>query len=349
VALASGCGESAEKPKPAPVPRAGDFVGVYADDVFFGDDRYRRDALGQQRDAGIGLIRQPFAWKDIETAPGRYEFGRYDALVGAAAGAGIRVLPMVLGPEPGAKAAGEGRMKPPTNVEAYARYAAALVARYGREGSFWSENPKAPKLPIRSWQVWNEPNIPAFWSTGPDPAAYAKLLKAAAASIRKADRRAEVVTAGLPTSHLGIGAARFLQGVYDAGVGESFDAVAVHSYAPTPETVIERAQEAADVVERNGDDARVWVTEFGWGTGGKPGPLTVSRDTQADYIERTIKLLDDARERLRLRGFVLFQWHDPKPFPGRREIWPFYAGLREAGGKPKPGFDAFKRAVARLR
>lgn len=314
-------------------------MGIYADDVYFGDDAYKRDALARQRAAGIELIRQPFAWSEFAKDP-----ARYDEFVGAAARAGISVLPVVLGPEPGA-AATSGGMAPPRDAAAFARYAKALVARYGPKGTYWAAHPQVPKLPVRSWQVWNEPNIPAFWASGPDPAAYARLLATAGAAIHKADPGAEVVTAGLPSSHLGIPAPKFLDGVYAAGAKGSFDTVAVHSYAPTPGAVLARARAAAAVIHRRRDDARLWITEVGWGTGGRPGPLTVSRAEQADYIARTLRELKAHRDALKLRGVVLFQWRDPKPYAGRRPIWPFYAGLIDEQGRPKPSLRALESAI----
>jgi hypothetical protein len=239
-------------------------------------------------------------------------------------------------------------MAPPRDPAAFGRYAASLVKRYGPRGSFWPAHPDIPKLPIRSWQIWNEPNIPAFWATGPDPAGYAKLLETASRAVRAADPGAEIVTAGLPTSHMGIPAAEFLAGIYKAGAKGSFDTVAIHAYAPTPAGVIERTRDAREVIARNRDDARLWITEVGWGTGGEPGPLTVSPQKQAANVEQTLKTLSAERGALGVRGVVLFQWRDPKPFPGRRAIWPYYAGLTDDSGNPKPSFSAFEHAVRQL-
>jgi hypothetical protein len=169
--LIAGCGGSEHgltKKTPAP---GSDFMGIYADDVFFGDAGYRREALAQQHDAGIRLIRQPFGWADFVRDP-----QRFDDFVGAAADAGIRVLPVLVG----SKSA--GGMKPPADPARFAGWAALLARRYGPAGSFWKG--RAKKLPITSWQVWNEPNIKAWWAPKPDPAAYAALLRQTAEAIR---------------------------------------------------------------------------------------------------------------------------------------------------------------------
>ena len=44
------------------------------------------------------------------------------------------------------------------------------------EGSFWSEHPELPALPIRAWQIWNEQNSPTFFAPKPSVRAYARML-----------------------------------------------------------------------------------------------------------------------------------------------------------------------------
>jgi hypothetical protein len=233
-------------------------------------------------------------------------------------------------------------MKPPTQPERFAGWAALLVQRYGPRGSFWKDHPDTPKLPITAWQVWNEPNIRAWWAPQPDPTAYAHLLEQTSAAIRKVDRGAEIVAAGLPTSHLGMPGADFLAAVYKAGAKGSFDTAAVHPYAATPAAVVERVKAVQNVIAANGDNAKLWVTEVGWGTGGAPGPLTVTRTQQAEYVKDALTRL----HALGVRGVVVFQWRDPKPVAGRRQIWPYYAGLLDADAKPKPSLAAFSSAAA---
>lgn len=342
-ALLAGCGARDDEPNGLP----DDFIGIYADDVFFRDAAYKREALARQRDAGIRLIRQPFAWVEIEPRRGEFQFARHDELVGEAARAGIRVLPELLGPVPGEPAADRG-MNPPRNLTRYAGFAAAAARRWGPDGSYWKQNPDVPKLPIRSWQIWNEPNISAFWASGPDAAGYTRLLQAASKAIRAVDENAEIVTGGLPESRLGIPAPAFLAGIYKAGGRDAFDVAAIHPYSPDPAGVLDKARAIRRVIAANEDDARIWITEVGWGTGGRPGPLRVTRETQGRYVTETFRLLNAEREALGLRGVVWFQWRDPDPFPGRRPIWPFFAGLTQSDGRPKPAVRAFERAVSGL-
>jgi len=51
---------------------------------------------------------------------------------------------------------------PPADSNAIGAYGAQLAARYGTNGSFWSQHPGIDRHPIRAWQIWNEPNLPVF-------------------------------------------------------------------------------------------------------------------------------------------------------------------------------------------
>src|SRR5439155_16083437 len=91
---------------------------------------------------------------------------------------------------------------------------------------------------VAAWEVWNEPNIAAFWSPKPDPVLYARLLAAAAAAIRETDPHALVLSGGLATASdrsngRTIAPETFLAALYRRGVRHTFDAVAVHPYAYT--------------------------------------------------------------------------------------------------------------------
>ena len=78
----------------------------------------------------------------------------------------------------------------------WAAFMTAAVARYGPSGSFWSEHPGIPQRPIRSWQIWNEPNFKYFIAR-PNPAEYGKLVKISYTALKAADPGAQVVLAGL--------------------------------------------------------------------------------------------------------------------------------------------------------
>ncbi len=91
-------------------------------------------------------------WRDIETSPGVYDWQRLDTLVTAAQAHGVEVT-LVLGQTPTFYSG--DRTKPPADLAVYRDYVAAAMARYrdfnGTRG-------------VAAYQVWNEGNVPQYWS-----------------------------------------------------------------------------------------------------------------------------------------------------------------------------------------
>ena len=149
-------------------PMSRDFVGITSEDVFAGDANYRVQNLQAQSALGIGLLRQTFNWAEIERAPGQYDLSYHDAYVLAAAQNGITILPILFHTPAfhAGRSAGTAACPPQSNAS-LAAYAQALVSRYGSNGTLWAERPDVPRLPIRSWQIWNEPNLRVYWCNKP--------------------------------------------------------------------------------------------------------------------------------------------------------------------------------------
>ena len=338
----------------APAARAAvpaDSVGIYSEEHERANGADRPSVGTAQHDAGIGLVRQPFLWSRIETAPGVIDYSVYDDVVASAAVAGMTVLPVILDAPPwrsaGPAVAPGDDMYPPAHADAFAALAGLLVARYGPNGTFWAANPDLPYVPIHSWQIWNEPNTLQFWATGPDPAAYTRLLRAAAGAIRAADPGAEVVTAGLPESLGGTPVARYLDGMYDAGARGTFDTLAIHPYARDPEGALDILRSARAELDRHGDAQKpIWATEFGWASGGPASLVTTTEASQASRVRDAIVLMQRARSALRLRGFVVFRWTDKARNPGQKDSWPLNTGLLRSDGSAKPALAAFRYAVS---
>ncbi len=333
---------------------AGDAVGIYSEELERGNSADPAAVAAAMRDANVGLVRQPFSWARVETAPGQLDFSVYDAVMAAAAGAGLRVLPVVMDPpawRSTAPASGRLRaMYPPRDPAAMAAFVTALVRRYGPNGTFWSTHPQLPPVPIRSWQVWNEPNIQAFWATGPDPAAYVRLLDAVGTAIRAGDPGAEIVVGGLPYAGNGLTVPQFVDAMYAAGARGTFDTLAVHPYAADPTGVLEILRVTRQQLDALGDPERpIWATEFGWATGGPPVTITNSEAGQAKLLRDTIEYMQRARDVLHLRGFVAFRWKDVQLNPGQTDVWPLHTGLLRVDGSSKPAVGAFAAAASSWR
>jgi len=328
------------------------FVGLVSDDAFWGTDSdpSRARTMSTIASTGATTLRAAFLWSTIEQRPGHFDFELHDGFMEAAARKGISVLPILFDPpsfRSSRPASGAARgVYPPADNSAFARYASELVRRYGPGGKFWKKNPHLHQLPIRSWQVWNEPNIPFYWGGRPDPAAYAQLVKAAAAGIKAVDPGAKVVTAGLNDSELGIKLSDFVDGMYAAGAKDSFDVLALHPYAPASDLVIDQVARAVDKLEAAGDDARVLITELGWATAGPAErALVVDEAAQAALIRSTIGRLSRLHTELRLDGLFYFNWRDTSATPGTRDHWGLHTGLFRQDGSAKPAFGALAEAA----
>jgi hypothetical protein len=334
-------------------PARGDFVGLVAEGVFATDGSYRRCTLNTQAESGTGVLRQTFAWSQLETSPGTYDFTAYDNYVSETAKRGFQLLPILFAPPPFRSSAPKHGARrgtyPPKRYEDFGVFARVLVDRYGPNGAFWQQHPEIPKRPIRSWQIWNEPNVPVYWPTGPNAAQYTRLLRITAKAIKAGDPGAEVVTGALPESRLGMPLTRYLRGMYRAGARGAFQTLALNPYAANLKTLMSVVNSARKVLNQNGDRRKkIWVTEIGWATEGPPSKFRVGPAAQARLIEGTLKTLFARRGRLGIRGVVYFNWRDSAPYAGGKDYWGLHTGLLTASGQPKPGYDAFKSATHSL-
>ncbi len=332
-----------------------DFFGLVTEDTFAHPGSYRNTMLNRQAGMGIGLVRQTFDWATIERKRGVYDFTAYDGFVAALAAHHMELLPVLLdppkfrssAPSKGAKAG----TYPPKDFTSMGHFAALLVHRYGPNGTFWAQRPGLPKVPIRAWQVWNEPSLPAYWPSGPNPAQYTRLLKVVGAAIKRKDPGAEVVTAGIPESKLGIPFGTFLKGMYKAGAASAFDTMAIHPYAKDDAGVAAAIRSARQIMDSNGDtQAPIWVTEVGWASGGPASPFTVGLAGQASRISSTFNTLVSLRSQDHLRGVVYFDWRDGAPYaPKFRDFWGLHTGLLTLRGRDKPALRAMSDTLAQLR
>ena len=348
---AAGCGGDDAKPGTdrEPTGPKPPFFGVVAEDVLAGDAGYRRAMLARQRAAGVRLIRQTFHWDRIERSPGRYDFREYDAYVRAVSRAGMDLLPILFTPPAFRAAGGPGRgTYPPDRPQDMADFAARLVRRYGPKGLFWRSNPKLPEHPIRAWQVWNEPNLPAYWPQGPDPAEYVRLLDAVSQGIKRADPGAGVVSAGLSESRQGTPFEEFVRGMFDAGAGDALDVFALHAFARDAAGSVAAARTARSLLTELHSSAPIWITEVGWASGGTSSPFTSDEQGQAQRIRGAFETLSRRREELGLQGVIYFNWRDAPLYEGGQDFFGLHTGLLNINGDPKPALDAY-RSVARGR
>ena len=123
--------------------------------TFFGIHDGSQQAYGRIPFGSIRLWDAQVTWRQVETAPGVYDWSRLDSLVSAAQAHHVQVT-LVLAMTPSFYA--DAATLPPSDLSHYADYVRAVMTRYrdfnGRRG-------------IAAYQVWNEANISTFWTGTP--------------------------------------------------------------------------------------------------------------------------------------------------------------------------------------
>ena len=294
-----------------------------------------------------GTYRLLLHWATVQ--PSRdapYDWTTPDFEIANAARHGMRPMVFVAGsPEfaastPESPPLGSGKAR-----SEWRRFLAAAVDRYGPGGELWRQDPSIPHRPVRAWQIWNEQNADHFFEA-PSPRRYATLLRLSAKTIRKADPKAEVILGGMfgyPNGNDSIYMRDYLKRLYRIrGMRSTFDAVALHPYAATPDLLRYQVVRARRIMDRNRDrETPIWITEVGWSTDGPSGwPLVTNKDGQAQRLRQTFKLLVRNRRRWDTERVVWFAWRD---FEQKVCRWCGGAGLLGLNGNPKPSLGAFKR------
>src|SRR3954449_4121805 len=102
----------------------------------------------------VGTLRINFVWGAVQpTASAPFDWSHYDAIIGAAAQQGIQVLPTVYS-SPSWAAARTNHPPSKSHFADFQAFVHAAAERYGANGTFWTDNPTIPKLPIVDWQLW---------------------------------------------------------------------------------------------------------------------------------------------------------------------------------------------------
>jgi Beta-galactosidase len=319
--------------RPAP-PRS--FFGVVPQGQLDASD------FGQMRGV-VGTLRIPVIWAQVEPRPGSFDFARLDRVVASAAESGVRVLPFVYG-TPVWLAADPAR--PPLGSvgrSAWAGFLRVLVRRYGPGGELWHGS--STRLPIREWQIWNEPNFLLFWRPRPSPGGYARLLGVSARAIRSADPSARIVAAGLAPVEGGMLPWVFLRRLLAVpGATRLFDLVAVHPYASHLRDVALQVRLAREAMASNGGARTpLLVSELGVASDSQlPTSFNRGRAGQARFLRGAYRLLLHNRSRWRIAGVDWYAWQDTQG-PDPHCVFCQYAGLFDSSDRPKPAWRALRR------
>ncbi len=224
--------------------------------------------LQMVREMGATSIVELFPWAYYQSEDGQIGWEHPDLVINHAHAQGLNVVARI-GLTPGWARPEETPLNylDSDSYDAFADFAVAFAKRY--EGK------------VTHIIVGNEPNLSFEWGYRPTtPQDYADLLKVVYTAVKSTTHDIIILGGALaPTlepegSPWGLNDLIYLQGLYDVGAADYFDALAVHSYGLTfPATSdpaadilnFRRIELVREVMIANGDaDKSIFITETGW-------------------------------------------------------------------------------------
>lgn len=287
--------------------------------------------------AGVKVIRVDFKWEAIESQKGVYNWGPYDELINNLTRRGLRPyfvldysnalyedVHILTTAEGVPYAAYVDAPNSPSSVAGFAAWAKAAALRYRTRNVIW--------------EIWNEPNVYAFWKPTPSAADYTTLATATCNAIHSVAPNAVVVggaTAGMDWN--------FLYAYLGAGVLDCIDAISVHPYRwDVPETSTAEVQYLQWVIAQYTPASRtspipVISGEWGYPTNTTGWPL----DYQAAYAVRMqlINLLNN------IPISIWYGWKNDGPDAADKND---NFGIVTATLSPKPAYTALKTLSQQL-
>jgi hypothetical protein len=304
--------------------------------------------------AGVETTRVTFTWAAGQPSrKGALDYSETDRIVKLAAARRMRVLPVLILAPRWARRFPDRTFSPPKHPKDIRRYIHALIDRYGAKGSFWKSHRALPRLPIRAWEFWNEPQFFEFWSIPGDWSwykSYARFLKGFYAAVKSRDRKARVVLGGLTNQSW-----TRLRELYSAGAGPHFDIVDLHPFTSKPANVVIIVQRVRKQMARRHDGRKpVLVGEFSRpaAKGHVPGnqSLQTSDSGMAKFLTGTFRELVKVRRKYKISRVYWYTW--ASSYQGDKSIFD-YAGLfkyADGDAKPaaRPAYSAYVSAARKL-
>ncbi|MDP2659905.1 MAG: cellulase family glycosylhydrolase [Dehalococcoidia bacterium] len=323
----------------------------------------RQDSVA---DLGFAWVKYLIYWKDAQPQKGgTVSFDPYDDWVNSARARGLRVMLRVDDPPSWATGSRE-KNAPPLNDNDLAEFMYQLALHF--------------KGRVEAWELWNEPNLNYEWGyQRPDPAKFARMLRAVYPRVKAADPQTLLIVGGLSTTggdfddtgnegH--IGDLGYLKALAQAGAQGFFDAIGSHPYGgpyppeqdyeinntTTPVGLYFRRAELQHEawLRATGQDVAIWVTEFGWiqdfgwnctwADAGSPWgrqAQKVSPQQQADYLVRAFQY---AQAHWPWMGpMIIFNLDKALDTPAACDNnYERFFGILNPNGSPTPAYTALK-------
>lgn len=213
-------------------------------------------SLAQQ--LGVTIVRVEFPWPLIEPQRGAFDWSRADAIVLAAGSHNIQLQPILVY-TPAWSDSGGMTLTPGSGD--FAGFVSAIVARYHST--------------IHYWELWNEPDGSHYWNSG-EQAYVSSVLLPGYQAAKAADPQASVILGGPASAD-----AKWLNGVYSLGGGNSFDIMAFHDYGGGTSELTD-AQSVEGILSAHGQASKpLWLGEYGV-------EENTTADTGQQYLLRTV-------------------------------------------------------------
>jgi hypothetical protein len=337
------------------------------------NDRNLNARLGDIKSLNVTWIRVDFSWPAIQAHnQNEYRWEKYDRVVHAAGAHHLKIL-AVLDYTPkwardfrcqsAANNEKSAQKCSPKDRESFGRFARAAASRYHNQS-------------VRGWEIWNEPNLNAYWRTVQpdgslfvDPVEYARIANIAAAQIRRYTDAA-IITGGLsplfePSRSTGMRQSDFATQMLPYLRADLFNGVGLHPYS-WPLLPSRAASFNAFYTVNNGpadsnvreimdtagwSNKQIWGTEYGASTSGISHSAHISKNSRPDHVteDTQAQIVAQGMEDWYIKPSVgpLFIHSDSDQWlSSHRNEGGF--GLRRRDGTRKPAYDAFKVATEQL-
>jgi hypothetical protein len=310
----------------------------------------------QMHSIKVQSLRMSIPWRLVQPRAGVFNWSSADSRIAALARNGITSAP-VLWASPAWATGSNNPAVPPLKAKAlraWKKFVKAAVKRYKKGGEFWKSNPELPQKPIKTWQIWNEPNLPKYFAKKGNPhkpaphaaKSYGKLVKASDKAVNQADKHGKVILAGISNNAKKeqLAPDKFIKTVLKVKkITKHFTAAALHPYAPSVKKYGERISEFRRALNKGGaKKKKIWLSEVGWGSKKNRQGLNKGLHGQAKILKQSFKQTLARRKKWKIERLYWFEWRDPpKGTPKGCSFCPS-AGLLRVNHTKKPAYRKFK-------
>lgn len=256
----------------------------------------------------VHLLRISFGWDAIETQKGKFDWLFWDDFVKMAVDDyGITLVPYICY-TPRWNSRGEKDSLffwnyPAKDFNEFGIFITQLVNRF--------------KDRIKTWELWNEPDISIYWQGTVKE--FAEFIKIGADAVKKADPSAKVVLGGLAYDPY------FLLHLFrDYGLSPYIDIVNCHNYYETwhrhsIENITEYINEISNIIWRYGNNQSLWMAEVGYSTFRKGAKVSDSYSAYYDYEHtpayQAVELFKTLTLAISTEKLSAITWYELKDLP----------------------------------